>query len=96
MVGVDSHVLAVPKWIMFPLLGSIAFAQEVLQVILNSIQSQNVDAIIAEAERILEEIKRRDFSLDESAANNEYGLANESEFLKDWYFEFAYYVLKNI
>ena len=79
MVGVDIRVLAVPEWIMFSLLGSIAFAQEVLQDILNSIQSQNVDAIIAEAERILEEIKRRDFSLDESAANNEYGLANESE-----------------
>ena len=61
-------------------LGSVAFAQEVLQDILNSIQSQNVDAIIAEAERILEEIKSRDFMLDERAANDEYGLANESKY----------------
>ena len=60
-------------------LGSIAFAEEVLQDILNSIQSQNVDAIIAEAERILIEIKSRDFTLDERAASDEYGLANESK-----------------
>ena len=63
------------------ILGAVKFAQEVLQDILNNIQNQNVDAIIRQAEDILDEIAARDFSNDDSTATDEYELANDSMYM---------------
>ncbi len=66
------------EFINFAILEAVKFAQEVLQDILNNIQNQNVDAIIRQAEDILEEIAARDFSNDDFTATDEYELANDS------------------
>lgn len=61
------------------LLGGLHFNERALEQILASLKALNLDALIAEAERILAEIKSRNFGPNERGANTEFTLAKESE-----------------
>lgn len=57
---------------------AVTYAEGILQDILSSIRDQNVDGLLREAERILQEINSRDFSSEETSAENELNEAIEA------------------
>ena len=65
------------KYFIFSVLDAVNFALEVLENIRNGLDNQNIDELLREAERILIEIKSRDFSYEKDSSIEELNDAEE-------------------